>query len=104
MQDRGERRARTENYARRARRVWLRQMCGVRNGNFPDHPVGWFAKGKAIGCRCLRHAKGRPKVAGSLCHGGSCYHPSVVERIRGNRLVRAWKRELRAEDALDVEL
>lgn len=100
--DRGERRRRTLSYATRARRVWLRAMSSI---GFEAHPVGWFAKGKAIGCRCRRHPVGNPKLAGGLCHGSStCWHPTVVERIEGNRLTRAWLRELRSGDPIDIEL
>jgi hypothetical protein len=35
---------------------------------------------------------------------GCCYHPSVLERIAGKRLCAAWRRELRATVADDVNL
>jgi hypothetical protein len=72
---------------------------------YKPHPIGWFAKGKAIGCRCRRSPKGNPKVPGSLCHvGNHRFHETVMERIEGKRLCRAWQRKLLAEDPLDVEL
>jgi hypothetical protein len=105
--DRGERRARTEAYGARARRVHLRAVHA--NGK-PDcvceQSVWFFAKGKSIGCRCRR--RGRqcgPKVAASLCHGGSGgLHPSAVQRIAGKRLVKRWLRLVRTMSALDVDL
>ena len=59
-----------------------------------------------VRCNCRRRWPGKPKLALSLCHGaGTGYHPSVIERIEGNRLTRAWLRELRGHDNLDdVEL
>jgi hypothetical protein len=69
-----------------------------------EQSAWFFAKGKAVGCRCRRRCPGRPKLALSLCHGGRCYHPSVVERIAGNRLARGWLSELRGTEPDDVEL
>lgn len=104
MEHRGDRRDRTLRYATRARRVWLRAMCPI---GFEAHPVGRFAKGKAIGCGCRRVQRGlSPKIPGSMCHmGDHGYHPCVMERIAGKRLTKAWLRELRGGfDALDIEL
>ena len=107
MEDREERRDRTIRYGERTRRVHLRWV-------HPRGPVdclceqsAWFfAKGKSLGCGCRRSSRrGGPKVTGGLCRGaGGAYQPCVVERIRGNRLCRAWLSELRGEDPYDVEL
>jgi hypothetical protein len=97
VEKRAERRDRTVRYGERARRAHLRQR--------PDSErSAWsFAKGKAVGCRCRRVQRGlSPKLAGSLCHSGwGEWHPCVVERIAGKRLVKAYAR---ARDPLDVEL
>ncbi|MFI5297286.1 MAG: hypothetical protein ACHREM_04245 [Polyangiales bacterium] len=67
-------------------------------------PLGRFAKGKSVGCRCRRHVRGNPKVSTSVCSGG-CYQASLLERVEGNRLARAWLRAMQAHiDGDDVEL
>jgi hypothetical protein len=55
-------------------------------------------------CGCIRRPPGRPKLASSLCHGAGGYHPSVVERIRGARLCRAWIAALSADEPDDIDL
>lgn len=107
MEDREKRRDRTIRYGERARKLHLSWR----------HPEGaldcicersaWkFAKGKSLGCPCRRVQRSlSPKISGSLCHDGvRGYHPSVVERIEGNRLARAWLLEVRSVDPLDIEL
>jgi hypothetical protein len=106
VEQREDRRDRTIRYGTSARRVHLRR-------NHPDgvvdcvceQSVWFFAKGKSGGCRCRRVQRSlSPKIAGSLCHGGSGYHPCVVERIAGNRLTKAWLSELRGSAPEDIEL
>jgi len=104
---RGVRRARTIAVGEHRREVHLRQV-------HPDGVVdcvcersAWrFAKRGTVSCNCRRHSRlYGPKVAASLCHGaGYCYHPSVIERIAGRRLARAWLSELRCAEPDDVEL
>ncbi len=106
MEGREKRRDRTIRYGERTRREHLRVV----------HPTGpvdcicelsawFFAKGKSVGCGCRRVQRGYgPKIVASMCHGGSGYHPSVIERIEGKRLSQAWLRELRGVEPLDVEL
>jgi hypothetical protein len=53
---------------------------------------------------CIRRPNGRPKLASSLCHGAGGYHPSVLERIRGTRLCRAWTAALLADEPDDIDL
>ena len=86
MEDRGDRRSRTDRYVRRALRAWLSL------GNNPV-PLGPFAKGKANGCRCRRKRKGQPKIARGCKFGGFCYQPGTEERIAGKRLVKVWRSE-----------
>ena len=106
MKKREVRRDRTVRYGERARRIHLRTI----------HPSGivdciceqsawFFAKGKAVGCRCRRVQRSlSPKIAGSLCHGGGQYHPCVVERIAGKRLVKSWLKMVVSVEPDDVEL
>lgn len=106
MEDREKRRDRTIRYGERARKIHLAWI----------HPNGvidcvcersaWkFAKGKSMGCRCRRVQRSlSPKIAGSLCHGETGYHPSVLQRIEGKRLARSWLVELRGAEADDVDL
>ena len=93
---RGERRARTERYARKGLKKWL-------SLGFKARPLGEFAKAKACSCRCTRK-HGLPKVAYGCTYGGFCYNPAVVERVEGKRISQKWLHELRGEDALDIEL
>ena len=106
MKGREERRDRTIRYGERARRIHLRQAHP--NGSIDcvcEQSAWFFAKGKAVGCRCRRRWPGRPKLALSTCHGaGYGYHPSVVERIAGSRLARGWLSEQRGAEPDDVEL
>jgi len=101
--DRAERRDRTARYAEHARSVHVRAF---HNGAACHHPLGRFAKGKSVGCRCRRRWPGHsPKIAVGYCHGaGFDYHPSVHQRIAGKRLTRAWLHELRGAEPLDVIL
>ena len=106
MKKREDRRDRTIRYGERTRREHMRV---VHPDGTPDciceQSVWWFARKKSVGCNCRRRWPGRPKLALSLCHGGGGYHPSVVERVAGRRLVHAWLRELRGvRDADDIEL
>ena len=96
---RGERRDRTERWAKRGLKFWL-------SFGYKARPLGEFAKRKALSCRCRRVCRtGSPKIAGGLCHvENSCWHPCVRERIEGKRLTRGWLHELRGRDPLDVEL
>ena len=97
--DRGERRRRTEVQARNSLKFWL-------SFGYQDRPLGEFAKRKALSCGCRRVGRtGSPKVAGSMCHGcGYGWHPSVAERIEGNRLTKKWLRALRGAAPEDIEL
>ena len=106
MDKREDRRDRTVRCGERSRREHVRV---VHPNGTPDciceQSAWWFAKRKSLGCNCRRRRPGRPKLALSLCHGAGCYHPSVVERIAGRRLVHAWLDALRGtRDRDDVEL
>lgn len=90
MGDRSERRRCAVCCGRRA--LYLHHQFVHRDGQSScqrDQSPWFFAKNRALGCRCRRHKKGNPKVAASLCHGGE-YHSSVRERIDGKTLCRAW--------------
>ena len=50
-------------------------------------------------CGCSGHPTGRPKVSRGPCYG-DCLRAAVRERIRGKRIVRAWRH---ARDLADVE-
>jgi len=105
MKQREKRRDQTIRHGERALRENQRVM--VRESGEPwhaDKTWAWFAKGKAVGCRCRRSAKGRPKQRASMCGRGGDYHPSVHERIAGQRLARAWLHEARSGALEDVEL
>lgn len=93
-------------YGARARRIHLSKVHPTGDVDCVcEQSVWFFAKKKAHGCRCRKSMPGNPKLAGSLCHGGGyCYHPTVVERIRGKRLCIDWTHAMRGMDALDVEL
>jgi hypothetical protein len=96
---RGERRYHTQRYAQRELKFWL-------SFGYPERPLGEFFKSRALGCGCRRVGRtGSPKVAGSMCHGcGYGWHPSVAERIDGNRLTKKWLKELRGNDPDDIDL
>ena len=93
---RGERRQRTERWAKRSLKKWL-------SLGYKARPLGEFAKSKALSCRCTRK-HGLPKVAYGCNYGGFCYNPAFVERVEGKRIAQGWLHELRGVDALDVEL
>jgi hypothetical protein len=102
MEGREERRDRTFRYGDRARRVHLEHAhpdCAIEGGRARS---AWrFAKAKSVGCRCRRRARGgSPKLCGWM----NGYHQTVVERIAGHRLARAWVRAVRAAEPDDVEL
>jgi hypothetical protein len=105
MEDREDRRNRTLRYATRARNVYA-LFTGRIGGLKFLRPVGFYAKQKSLGCGCKRRGRtGSPKLINSMCHGGNGLHPSVVERIRGNRLAHGWLRALQAGvEPDDVEL
>lgn len=99
---RGERRDQTTRYAKAARHTRI-QTWG--RSSWAERPLGRFAKGKSIGCRCRRHPPGQPKLPGGLCHAGGKQHPCVGERIAGHRLTMAWTQRLRGAWAPDdIEL
>jgi hypothetical protein len=56
-----------------------------------------MSRNRQGGCRCRKRGRGcSPKVATSLCHRVSGdYHPAVMERIKGKRIV--------AEALLEIE-
>ena len=101
MKKREVRRDRTIRAGERARREHLRVI-------HPSGPVDcvcefspwFFAKRGAVSCHCKRNRKGNPKVACSICHGFG-YHPSVRERIAGNRASHAWLRAVVSGVAAD---
>jgi hypothetical protein len=93
---RGERRARTERWAKRGLKKWL-------SLGYKARPLGEFFKSKALSCSCTRKY-GNPKVAYGCSYGGFCYNPALVERVQGNRLAKKWLHDLRGTDALDIEL
>jgi len=104
MKKREKRRDQTIRYGERCLRVHLR-VLDPRPGEPAYEKTPWyFAKGKAMGCRCRRSPSGKPKQRASICGRGSDWHPSVHERIRGARLARAWLLAVRGGDADDVEL
>jgi hypothetical protein len=75
--------------------VFLRGIGGSWGDEWrPREALGFWAKWKALGCRCQRRGRNcGPKVVASMCHANhACggYHPSVRERIDGKRLCRAW--------------
>lgn len=92
--DRAERRRRTLAYAERAQRTHLSRVH--RTGPIDcvcEQSLWFFAKRKSLGCGCRRHPKGQPKVPGGMCRGGSyAYHDTVMARIDGRRLCRAYLR------------
>jgi hypothetical protein len=101
MEKREARRDATFRYCERARRVYRRSILASTPPKLREklygRPLGYFAKGKSVGCRCRRVSRNTsPKVPGSMCHLSGKYHPCVLERIRGNRMVHAWVAYLRA--------
>ena len=83
--DRGERRHRTLERAKKGLKFWL-------SFGYRTRFLGEFAKNNPLGCRCRRIQPGcSPKIPASLCHVGlGDYHPCVKERIHGRRLEKAW--------------
>jgi hypothetical protein len=106
MEAREARRDRTVRYGERARKIHLSKVHP--NGNIDcvcEQSAWFFAKRKAVGCGCRRmNPSLGPKIAASLCHGGSGYHPSVKQRIAGKRLCLAWRDALRGFEGDDIEL
>ena len=106
MKKREVRRDRTIRYGERARRVYLRTLHPSDLLCVYERSVGYFAKGKSVGCRCRRRGRNcSPKVVNSMCHGGGGgYHPSVVQRIEGRRATKAWLKAVRNFEPDDIEL
>jgi hypothetical protein len=103
---RNERRARTERYGTRCLRVHERILNPQPGEGCAGKTPWFFAKRKAMGCRCRRSRPGTPKIPASLtCSRGDGYHPCVQARIAGRRIVRAYRAAFSDEiDAIDEAL
>jgi len=103
---RGERRDRAWRYAKRAQRVHLQFVHPLGHIDCVcERSVWYFRKRKSLGCGCRAKKKGAPKLPGGMCsRGEGHYRDSVMERIRGRRLARAWLCLLRGLDPEDIEL
>jgi len=102
---REDRRDRTWRYAAKTRREHLRVVHPDGKVDCTCELSAWFfRKGKSVGCRCHRHPPGRPKIAWGCGGGGTQWQDTVVERIAGRRLCRAWREQVRSVEPDDLEL
>lgn len=97
MEKRESRRDRTWRAARRQQLIRLRSCFGL--DRWSTKGTYYYAKRTALGCRCTGRHPGSPKTGTGCCMGGP--RPAWVERVKGNRMVRAWMKALREGVAPD---